>query len=123
MALKMKKLNKKAMADIGVVLWKQWAEVFFVILLMIGFLIAVSIKSVAMNYIVIFLAGMMAGRLVYEKKGKQPIFAFFLIIVGFLFGYMLGSFAVNKKLIVIFFIIGSLTSYYIHKKGYIKILQ
>ncbi|MBW2978115.1 hypothetical protein KY331_04685 [Candidatus Woesearchaeota archaeon] len=119
----MKKLNKKAMVDIGTVLWKQWAEVFFIILLLIGFLIAVSIKSAAMNYVVIFLGGLMAGRLLYEKKGKQPIFAFFLIIVGFLFGYMLGSFAVNKKLIVIFFIAGTLASYYIHKKGYIKILQ
>lgn len=119
----MKKLNKKAVADIGTVLWKQWAEVFFIILLMIGFLLAISIKSAAMNYTIIFLAGMMAGRLVYEKKGKQPIFAFFLIIVGFLFGYMLGSFNVNKKLIVFFFIVGSIVSYYIHKKGYIKIIQ
>ena len=118
----MKKLNKKAMADIGAIFWKQWAEVFFVILLMIGFLIAISIKSATMNYTVIFLAGMMAGRLIYEKKGKQPIFAFFLITVGFLFGYMLGSFTVNKKLIVLFFIAGSLVSYYIHKKGYIKII-
>ena len=114
---------KKAMADIGAVVWKQWAEVFFVILLMIGFLVAVSIKSAAMNYVIIFLAGMMVGRLFYEKIGKQPIFAFFLIILGFLFGYMLGSFEVNKKLIAIFFIAGTLISYYIHKKGYLKILQ
>lgn len=119
----MKKLNKKAMVDIGTVLWKQWVEVFFIILLMVGFLIAISIRSAAINYIVIFLAGMMAGRLFYEKLGKQPIFAFFLIIVGFLLGYMLGSFMVNKKLIVFFFIAGTLISYYTHKKGYIKILK
>jgi hypothetical protein len=115
------RLNKKAMADIGTVMWKQWAEVFFVILLMVGFLIAISIRSAAMNYVVIFLAGMMTGRLIYEKKGKQPIFAFFLIIIGFLFGYMLGSFGVNRKIIVVFFVAGSITSYYLHKKGYIKI--
>jgi len=118
----MKKLNKKAMADIGTIFWKQWAEVFFIILLMIGFLISISIKSPAMNYAVIFLAGMMAGRLIYEKKGKQPVFAFFLIIVGFLFGYMLGSFNFNRKLIVFFFIVGAVVSYQIHKKGYLKIV-
>lgn len=116
-------MNKKAMADIGTVLWKQWAEVFFIILIMLGFLIAISIRSAAMNYVVIFLAGLMAGRLFYEKLGKQPIFAFFLIIVGFLLGYMLGSFGLNKRWIVFFFIAGTLVSYYIHKKGYIKILQ
>lgn len=117
------KLNKKAMADMATAVWQQWAEVFFIILLLIGFLMAISIKSYIMHYIVIFLAGMMAGRLIYEKKGKQPVFAFFLIIVGFLFGYMLGSFSINKKMIVFFFIIGSLASYYIHKKGYIKIVK
>jgi hypothetical protein len=114
--------NKKAMADIGTALWHQWAEIFFIILILIGFVISISIKNAFLNYLVIFCAGLMGGRTIYKRKGKQPLFPFFLIIIGFLLGYMLSGIlkGINTKLIIILFIIGSIASYYIHKKEYIK---
>ena len=115
------KINKKAMVDIGTILWKQWAETFFIILILLGFLVSISIESALLNYIVIFCAGLMAGRTIFKKKGRQPLFPFFLIIVGFLLGYMLGSFEFSKKIITFLFILGTIISYYIHKKEYIKI--
>lgn len=113
------KIDKKAMVDIGTIFWKQWGEAFFIILLLLGFVLSISIKSAILNYVVIFCAGLMAGRVFFKKKGRQPLFPFFLIIVGFLVGYMLGSFVFNTKLIAFLFILGSAISYYIHKKGYI----
>ena len=109
------------MADIGTILWKQWAETFFIILLLLGFVVSLSIQSAILNYVVIFCAGLMTGRTIFKKKGKQPLFPFFLIIIGFLLGYTLGSFAFSKKIIIFLFIVGSIISYYIHKKEYIKI--
>ncbi len=105
---------------VGEIYWKRWAEVFFVILLLCGFFIAVSIKSVLLNYIVVFFAGLMAGRLLAMKFRKQPMFAYVLIIIGFLLGYLIGSFEINKKMIALWFIIGGIISYYMHRKGYIK---
>jgi len=108
---------------IGVMMWKSWAEVFFVLLLLIGFFISIALPNPWLNYLIIFLAGLLSGRWIYMKKGKQPLFPFFLIIVGFLFGYMLGAYPsglINTKLIAILFILGGIISYYIHKEGYIK---
>lgn len=105
-------------------MWKSWAEVFFVVLLLLGFFVSIALPNPWINYFIIFLAGLLSGRWIYKKKGKQPLFPFFLIIVGFLFGYMLGaypSYKVNAKIIAILFIIGVIAGYYIHKKGYIKI--
>ena len=105
---------------IGDIFWKQWAEAFFVLVLLLGFLVSISIKSAILIYVVIFCAGLWSGRAIFKKLGRQPVFPFFLIIIGFLVGYLLGSFTFNKKLIIFMFILGALISYYIHKKGYIR---
>jgi len=115
-------MNKKAMANIGLIFWKQWAEAFFIILIILGFLISISIQSPALNYLVIFCAGLWFGRTIYSKKGRQSMFPFFLIVIGFLIGYLAGGVIADTSIILmlLFFIVGSILSYYIHKKGYIK---
>ncbi len=100
-------------------LWKAWAEVLFICLLVVGFIIALFIQSPVLNYLVIFAVGLMAGRLIFMKKGKQPLFPFFLIILGFLLGYALGSVIVNRTWVTILFVLGAIVSYYLHKKEYI----
>ena len=108
---------------IDITMWKNWAEVFFVVLLLIGFFVSIALPNPWINYLIIFLAGILSGRWIYMKKGKQPLFPFFLIIVGFLFGYMLGAYPsdiINAKIIAMLFILGGIIGYYIHKKGYIK---
>lgn len=113
-------LGKKAMADWGFVFWQQWSEAFFIIVLIVGFLVALFIKNAIFVYIIIFCIGLMAGRAIFKKKGKQPLFPFFLIIIGFFIGYLIGAFNFNKKMITFLFIAGAIISYYIHKKGYVK---
>ena len=105
----------------GETLWKAWAEVFFIILLVLGFLVSLSIQSTALNYTVIFCAGLMIGRTIFMKQGKQPLFPFFLIIIGFLLGYTFGGYiqGLSRTLVVLLFIIGAILSYYLHKKEYI----
>ena len=107
------------MADIGTMVWKDWPEVMGLLLLLVGFAVALSIQSVWLNYIIIILAGLMAGRVIFKKKGNQPLFPFILIIIIFLVGYLLGSFAFNRVLILFVFLISTYISYKIHKKGYI----
>ena len=112
--------SKKAMAGVGSLLWEQWPELFFFILLVIGLIISISIQNAFLSYTIIFCVGLMAGRFIYMKIGKQPLFPFFLIAIGFLVGYVLGSVQFNRKLITFLFILGALISYYVHKKKYIK---
>ena len=104
---------------VGETVWKQWAEIGFLFLLLVGFIFAISINSAAIIYVVIFLAGVFAGRYYLSKIGRQPLFPFFLIIIGFLFGYMLGAFAANRKVVALLFVIGWIASHIAHKKGWI----
>jgi len=105
----------------GEFLWKNWAEVVAFMFLIIGFLVAISLESAAFVYIVIFLSGVLAGRYYFSKIRKQPLFPFFLIIIGLLIGYVIGSFNANRVIVVLLFFSGWVASHYIHKKGYIRI--
>lgn len=107
--------NKKGSFDY----WQSWAEFYALLLLLIGFLFAVVIRSAWISFVVAFLAGLMAGRLIYGRKKKHK-FTHYLIVVGFLFGYLVGSFGFDKKVIAVLFVAAALLSYYLHDKGYVE---
>jgi predicted membrane protein len=107
------------MADIGMSVWRSWPEWTGLVLLVLGFIVALSISSLWLNITIIFLAGMLVGRVVYKKKGNVPLFPFMLIVIIFMVGYLLGSYTYNRILILIIFIISTTISYKIHKKRYI----
>jgi hypothetical protein len=99
--------------------WMNWAEYFTILLMIIGFLVAITIDSMWLNYAVIFLAGIMAGRLLYAREKKHK-FTHYLIVIGFLMGYMLGSYIASRKIIATIFILAAILSYFLHKKGIIE---
>jgi uncharacterized membrane protein AbrB (regulator of aidB expression) len=98
---------------------KNWAELFFFILLVIGFIFSLLTPSAVLSYALIFTAGMMGGRLMYERKNKLQ-FPYYLMIVGFLIGYLIGAYYGNRNVMIILFIIGGLLSYYLHDTGIIR---
>lgn len=98
--------------------FKQWAELFTGILLLIGFLLSIITQSALINYIVIFLTGLMSGRFIFKRLG-QPMFPFFLILFGFLIGYIVGAINFNKWIIISLYIIGTYGSYKLHKHNII----
>jgi ABC-type multidrug transport system permease subunit len=100
--------------------WKSWGELSALAVLLVGFIVAISLDSALFVYIVIFLSGIFAGRYYFLKIGRQPLFPFFLIIIGFLFGYVLGTFAASRKLVVFLFFAGWVVSHIAHKKGYLN---
>ena len=98
---------------------RSWAEVFFFILLVIGFLFSLLTPSAVLSYALIFTAGMMGGRLIYERKDKLQ-FPYYLMIAGFLIGYLLGAFYGNRNVMILLFVIGGFLSYYLHDSGVIR---
>ena len=103
----------------GEPIFKSWAEIFALVVLIMGFLFSIFLSNIYFTYIVICIAGLFAGRYYFLRIGHQPLFPFFLIIIGFLVGYLLGSFAANRYLIIILFFTAWAISHYAHKKGYI----
>ncbi|MEK6950535.1 MAG: hypothetical protein AABX13_02320 [Nanoarchaeota archaeon] len=97
-------------------LHEDWAEVLAVALAVIGLIFSVALRSALFTYLTALLAGFQAGRILYLKHLKEPIFPFVLIIIGFLMGYLLGSFWANRVLIVMLFTALFWLSYKLHQK-------
>ena len=102
--------------------FSHWAEVLFLSLLIIGFILSIVAPSAVISYIMIFVVGLMSGRLVYERKNKL-IFPYVLIIIGFIIGYILGAFYGNKVTILTLYLIGIWIGYQIYEKGVIHDLK
>ena len=97
---------------------EHWAEALAVIILMLGFFFAIVIESPFIHYVIILLAGLLGGRVVYERHRYQPIFPFILMLIGFLLGFMLGAISANKKVIMFLFLVGFFFSLWLHKQGH-----
>ena len=95
--------------------FKSWAEFFFFVLMVVGVIVALASPSAVISYIVIFISGMMAGRIMYWRKDKMR-FAYYLVITGFLIGFLIGTVYGVKKVVVILFILGAFLSYYLYDK-------
>ena len=108
----MRALNKK-----GFNFLDKWAELFFFIMLVIGFIVSVIIGSAFFSYVVIFLFGLMAGRFLNLRK---EFFPYYLIVLGLLIGYIIGSRYGNWKVTLFLFIMGIAISWYLHEKEYIR---
>ena len=95
---------------------EQWGENFSLVFIVLGFMVSVLLRSSILSYFSIFLAGLLAGRMFYIKHVKEPILPFFLMIIGFLLGYLLGAIWVSRFLALILFIVAFGSSYYLHLK-------
>lgn len=102
--------------------FRNWTEVIFFVLLIIGFLFSLAAPSAVLSYLIIFFAGMSGGRLIYSRK-KSMVFPYVLIIIGFLVGYLIGARYGDWLVITILFVLGSILSYYLHEQGWIKGLR
>lgn len=95
---------------------ETWVETLTVIFILIGFVVSLLLTNTGGIYLIVFLSGLLAGRIIYIKRFKEPIFPFVLTIIGFLFGYILGGFKASKFWIVVFFLSSLGISYYVHLK-------
>ena len=97
---------------------KQYYLLGIFILLILGFIFSLAAPSAVISYVIIFLCGFMAGRLLYERKNRLQ-FPYYLMVIGFLAGYLIGGYYYNKKVILTLFVIAIIISYYLHDKGII----
>jgi len=89
------------------------------VLLFIGLVIGVRSPSAAVTYLVALVAGMITGRLLYDRKHKLRA-PYMLIIIGFVIGYVIGSFYGNRFLTFLLFLFGATGMYYLLNKKFIR---
>ncbi|MBI2660535.1 hypothetical protein HYX07_05210 [Candidatus Woesearchaeota archaeon] len=99
--------------------YRYWMEFFFVLLMIIGIVVALASPSAVISYFIIFVVGIFAGRLIYERRRNIQL-PYFLIIAGFVIGYLIGVYYGNKRLMIVLFVLGSIISYKLYDK---KILR
>ena len=99
----------------------MWVEYVALVVLFIGFFISMSSGSAFLSYLVIFLSGLLTGRIVFQNRKALP-FKYYILMLVFLVGYIIGTYVSfgSRKVIVVVFILSNILSYYIHDKGYIK---
>jgi len=109
--------TKKGVLDIV----SMWVEYVALVVLFIEFFISMSSGSAFLSYLVIFLSGLLTGRIVFQNRKALP-FKYYILMLVFLVGYIIGTYVSfgSRKVIVVVFILSNILSYYIHDKGYIK---
>ena len=95
--------------------YKNWMEMFFVMVMLLGIIIAVVVPSNIVSYMTITTAGVAAGKIIFDRKNKVR-FPYILIITGFIIGYMIGAYDASRQLILILFVSGALVSYHVLEK-------
>ena len=104
--------------------WNEyWVETFAIGLTILAFVIAILLTNSAAIYITAIFAGFIAARVFYFRRFKEPIFPFIIIIIGFLIGYVVGSFSANRFITLTIFVLAYTGSYYLHKKKIIVIFK
>ena len=86
--------------------------------MILGFSLALVAPSAFISYIIVFLSGMMGGRLLYNQNHKLKI-PYYLILAGFLIGFIFGTFYGSRAVIIILFVLGGLLSYHLYDKKYL----
>ena len=99
--------------------YKDWMEIFLFIDMIVGLVFALLIPSAALSYILVFISGFFAGRLIYERKSKI-IFPYIVIITTFLIGYLIGMKYGSRVVVVLLFLIGAILSYKLFDRGILK---
>ena len=99
----------------------MWVEYVALVVLFIGFFISMSAGSAFLSYLIIFFSGLLTGRILFQHRKALP-FKYYILMLVFLIGYILGTYVSfgSRKVIVIIFILSNILSYYIHDKGYIN---
>ncbi len=105
--------------EFGKIFHEWWAEILAFFFFILGFIISAIAKSAFVSYLLIFFSGLISGRMWYVNR-KNLKFPLFLVTIGFLIGFMVGSFYGDSRIIFASFLIANILSYYLHKEEYVN---
>jgi len=106
----------------GEPLYMDWPEIIAFIFMIVGFFLAIFADSMIIAYIVVFLMGLLFGRIWYRYKRSSRV-PLFLSIVFFLLGFMVGTLFAKLQIIVLLMLAGTVIGYWLHEKGIIHSVE
>jgi amino acid transporter len=94
----------------------DWIEAFALLALILGVFIGFATGSAFTAYVLSVLSGLLFGRQ-WHRSRKGPRLPYFLVITGFLIGFLIGSLPyADPKPSIVLFVIGMLIGYYCRKE-------
>ena len=99
--------------------WSAWVELFFVFILIIGIIIGMISPSATITYFVALAVGMVGGRMLYERKGKERA-QYILLVIAFIMGYVLGTWRGDRIITLLLFLFGAGLIYFLLNKHILK---
>ena len=99
--------------------YKNYYESLFFALVIIGIVVALLAPSPVISYIIILISGVFAGRLLYSRKNKTQ-FPYFMVIAGFVIGYLIGIYYGSRRIAIALFAIGAIVGYKLFDKKILK---
>ncbi len=107
----------------GIQWHEEWVQVLATLFLVIGFIIAILSYYAFFSYFAIVVSGVIAGRLYYIRRFRDPILPSVLIITGFVLGYLLGAIWASRFWTLVAFFLAFGISYQLHLKKIITIFK
>ena len=97
---------------------KNYAEILFFFVMVIGAIIGLSAPSAFISYIIIIICGLYAGRAIFKSK-KYVTFPALLASIGFAFGFAVVLYYGSRQVAVVLYLIGIYAGYQIYKKKWL----
>jgi len=110
-------MERAAMMELN--LSKDWAEILFFIVMVLGAIIGLAAPSAFISYIIIAICGLYAGRVIFKTK-NIILFPFILASLGFLIGFILVLYYGNRLAATIIFLIGIIAGYKVYQKKLLR---
>jgi len=99
--------------------YKNYYESLFFALVVIGIVVVLLAPSAVISYAIIFLSGILAGRIIYARKNKTN-FPYFMVIAGFVIGYLIGVHYGSRWIAIALFAVGAVLGYKLFDKKILK---
>lgn len=97
----------------------DWPEFVALLFMVVGFALSIMADSKPAAYSVVFILGLFFGRVWYrfEQASKLPLL---IAILGCILGIVLGLILQNLQLVILLFVLGIISGFWIHKRGWIQ---
>lgn len=103
-------------------IYRDFGELLMALFLVIGLLVAFGTDSLFVTLSVVFLLGLIFGRLWFRQRSSFRVILS-LVIMGLLLGLWFGDFLLNVEVITLFFFLGFSIGYYAHYKGWFSSVE
>jgi hypothetical protein len=103
--------------------YKNWMEIWFFALMVLGALFAIITPSAVISYFIAIAAGFFGGRFYHARKQEKQSLPYLVLMTGFALGFGIGVYYGNRYIVVLMFLVGGILGYHLFNKGILKDTQ